>query len=248
MTHDPYQTLAMSGAFPGVTSQFGLPYPTLQNPYAQQGLFGQQLGQPFGQQGYSGIPGIGAIHPHQLQLASLLGGQGGFSYLQNPWLTSILQNPQLAQQSPYQQFGQPGQFGQQNPQLAQQSPYQQFGQQGQYGQQFPQNPLLQAILAQQQMQNPLLQSILAQQQQQSPFQQYGQFVGQGLHNPLLGAILAQQQQSPYQQVGLGFGQGQLGPQLAPQTWIGPSPYLNPLAQLGGRGIQGVNPQNPWIGM
>jgi len=152
--HDPFQTYQ--------ATQYGSPYMGLQNPLATLNPFA-------GYAQHAGIPGYGGIHPQlQLQLAALASQGGGQQWspyaglqnpFQNPFLTSILQNPYALQslqaagllQNPMQNpllqnplFAQSGGFGgspfgqQQTPfqQFGQQqhSPFQQFGQYGQYGQ------------------------------------------------------------------------------------------------------------------
>lgn len=163
MTHDPYQTFAGYGQYPGQTTPFGSPYnqqQNLMNP--TQGFQGAGIPQT-GQPGYPGITGYGGIHPQQLQqlqqqqlqqlqLAALaqqggipqFGGLSPHIATQHPLLAAILQNPQvLAQlQNPLlnpllAQSAYPGA----NPYGGQQhSPYQQFGQFGQ--QQLPPQTLL----------------------------------------------------------------------------------------------------------
>ena len=109
MTYDPFQTYPGLGAYSGMATQFGTPY----NPLAfTQGInptmgINPQFGQ---QQGHSGIPGYGGIHPHQLQqlqqlqqLAAILTAQAAaqqwqhqspYATWQNPLLSGLAQNPQ----------------------------------------------------------------------------------------------------------------------------------------------------------
>jgi hypothetical protein len=221
--HDPMQTYATSGGYPGVTP-FGLPYgalqtsginPTLANPFAQvTGI----------SPAYSGYP----THPGQLGATS--GWQNPLwqnpliaQAIQNPLLFAGLQNPML--NNPMLQ----------NPVL--QNPFLQHS--------VLQNPFVNPIQAQLQAhaQQLALQLYAAHAggaslygagspygQMGSPFTQPGLFQGGGI-SPLA------PQTWVGQGGGIGYGQGQ---SIQPHA----------LAQLVGRGFQGFQTPgiSPWVGL
>jgi len=231
MTHDPYQTHAMFGAYSGLTNPFSSPYAAMQtsainpvtgNPLAANaGANAGNWGVP---QGY-GIPAYGGISPQQLQLATALAAQAaqmfGLSPLSGPLSGGWQQNPYLAASLQNQGL-------QQNPQF---------------------NPLLNPVLAGQQIGlNPYnphqhigqLGPVFGQ-QQVSPFAQY--------NNPFV-----QPQVSPFTQYNNPFAQ----PTLAPQSWVGQAgqaggfggsfggAQANPLfLQAVARAIQQTQGINPW---
>ena len=171
MTHDPYQTFAGYGQYPGQTAPFGSPYNPLQNLMNPTQGFQGAIPQ-------TGITGYGGIHPQQLQQLQQLQQQ----QLQQ------LQLAAMAQQGGIPQFGGLSpQFGGLSPQIATQHPLLAA---------ILQNPLVLAQLQNPQLsgglqnpyntglQNPLLNPILAQSaypgttpygwHQHSPYQQFGQ--------------------------------------------------------------------------
>jgi hypothetical protein len=250
MTHDPYQTHAMFGAYSGLTNPFSSPYAAMQtsamNPATSNPLAGNagSWGVP---QGY-GIPTYGGISPQQLQLASALASQAAQMFGLSPLSGGWQQNAGW-QQNPYLAAGLQGQGLQQGLQQGPQQNPQQF------------NPLLNPVLAGQQIGlNPLL----AGQQQ----------IGLNPYNPQqqighLGSVFGQQQVSPYAQYNNPFGQQQVSPfaqynnpfvqpTLAPQSWVGQAgqaggfgggfggAQANPLfLQAVARAIQQTQGINPW---
>jgi len=103
MTHDPFQNYQTTGAYPGGSTPFGLPYSLFQSPFNPIPQTGQQFGNP-------GFAGNG-IYPQQLQGGGIPGQQGLFQQLlalnslaatqqnpllQHPFSQSLWQNPLLA--------------------------------------------------------------------------------------------------------------------------------------------------------
>ena len=170
MTHDPFQTLSMLGAYSGAATPFGTPYAGAQIPSinpaaihplaATLGISSPFAGagvSQFGQWGYPGAQPYGGINPQQLQQQQQLAQA----------LLAQTLNPQLQGQSPAN-WQNPQQGIQHNPLLQNpvlQNPY--------VAAAVMQNPLVQAVL-----QNPQLAQHLALQQIQSQFAQTGSPYGQ----------------------------------------------------------------------
>jgi hypothetical protein len=89
MTHDPFQTYPMLGAYSGAATPFGLPFGAPQSPQFNYAAAINPLAAPLGmsahvptagisqlgQTGYPGMHNYGGIHPQQLQIASALAQQ-----------------------------------------------------------------------------------------------------------------------------------------------------------------------------